>query len=71
MSGKVTRLTLTLNSMTDLFCVCRGYEDGCFMICCDPCDEWYHGECIGIDETERKKYVETDILFICSFCQAT
>lgn len=54
---------------SDLFCVCRGYEDGRFMICCDSCDEWYHGECIGIDETERKKYVETDILFICPFCQ--
>lgn len=56
---------------SDLFCVCRGYEDGRFMICCDSCDEWYHGECFGIDETERKKYVETDILFICPFCQAT
>ena len=56
---------------SDLFCVCRGYEDGRFMICCDSCDEWYHGECIGIDETERKKYLETDILFICPFCQAT
>ncbi|XP_068671310.1 uncharacterized protein [Montipora foliosa] len=68
--GNETNIDAELDD-SDLFRVFRGYEDGRFMICCYSCDEWYHGECIGIDETGRKKYVETDILFICPFCQAT
>jgi len=54
--GNETDIDAELND-SDLFCVCRGYEDGRFMICRDG--------------TERKKYVETGILFICPFFRAT
>jgi hypothetical protein len=34
-----------------LYCICRKpYVNGVFMIACDSCQEWYHGECVGIKE---------------------
>jgi hypothetical protein len=34
-----------------LYCVCRKpYQPGVFMIGCDVCLEWYHGDCVGVQE---------------------
>jgi len=27
-------------------------EDDSFMICCDQCEQWYHGECVGVTKAE-------------------
>mmetsp|Transcript_43531 Transcript_43531/g.49071 ORF Transcript_43531/g.49071 Transcript_43531/m.49071 type:complete len:1967 (-) Transcript_43531:117-6017(-) len=39
-------------------CVCGGPSDGNFMLCCDSCNEWFHGACIhvsnSLSNTEKK-----------------
>eukprot|EP01115_Flamella_aegyptia_P002649 TRINITY_DN136768_c0_g1_i1.p1 TRINITY_DN136768_c0_g1~~TRINITY_DN136768_c0_g1_i1.p1 ORF type:complete len:157 (-),score=9.46 TRINITY_DN136768_c0_g1_i1:76-525(-) len=48
-----------------LYCICRGLWDGkSFMVACDYCDEWFHGDCIGITPTLAKKIEQ----YICPNC---
>ena len=30
------------------YCICRGVDNGSFMIACDGWDDWFHGDCVGI-----------------------
>ena len=32
----------------DVYCVCRGPDDGSFMLLCDACSDWFHGRCVGV-----------------------
>lgn len=36
------------------YCICRSSDSSRFMIACDACEEWYHGDCIRISEKEAK-----------------
>lgn len=38
----------------DVFCSCRGPET-LPMVCCDFCDEWYHGACVGMGEADMAR----------------
>jgi len=33
-----------------LWCICRKPHNNRFMICCDVCEEWFHGKCVGISK---------------------
>jgi COMPASS component SPP1 len=46
------------------YCICRGPDDHRWMINCDNCQEWFHGECINLDQ-EIGDMAET---FICPSC---
>uniref|UniRef100_A0A8C6WMN7 CXXC-type zinc finger protein 1 n=1 Tax=Neogobius melanostomus TaxID=47308 RepID=A0A8C6WMN7_9GOBI len=37
-----------------VYCICRKPDINCFMIGCDSCAEWFHGDCIGISEKAAK-----------------
>lgn len=37
------------------YCICRSPDIDRFMIMCDQCEEWYHGDCINITEKESRK----------------
>ncbi|XP_055707432.1 nucleosome-remodeling factor subunit NURF301 isoform X3 [Phlebotomus papatasi] len=49
-----------------LYCVCRTpYDDTKFYVGCDLCNNWFHGDCVGISEEDSKKLNE----FICGECK--
>jgi len=37
-----------------LWCICRQPHNNRFMICCDGCEEWFHGQCVGISKQMGK-----------------
>nr|CAD7441395.1 unnamed protein product [Timema bartmani]CAD7453742.1 unnamed protein product [Timema tahoe] len=47
------------------YCICRSSDSSRFMIGCDSCEEWYHGDCINITEREAK-YIKQ---YFCIRCQ--
>ncbi|KAI8991481.1 hypothetical protein BDF20DRAFT_909256 [Mycotypha africana] len=50
---------------TVLYCICkRPYDAPRFMIACDKCNEWFHGECIEIDE-KQSEFID---LYYCDNC---
>lgn len=50
----------------ELFCLCRKpYDETQFYICCDKCQDWFHGRCVGILQSEAEGIDE----YICPNCQ--
>ncbi|ORY67619.1 uncharacterized protein BCR38DRAFT_338126 [Pseudomassariella vexata] len=47
------------------YCICRGPDDHRWMIGCDVCEDWFHGECIHIDKELGEKLIER---FVCPRC---
>ncbi|KAJ8257772.1 hypothetical protein GJAV_G00189530 [Gymnothorax javanicus] len=37
-----------------VYCICRKPDINCFMIGCDKCNEWFHGDCINVTEKMAK-----------------
>jgi len=48
-----------------IYCICRSADVNRFMIGCDHCEEWYHGDCINVTEKEAK-YIKK---FFCKECR--
>lgn len=48
------------------YCICRSSDSSRFMIACDACEEWYHGDCIKISEKDAKNIRQ----YICVRCHA-
>jgi len=44
-----------------LYCICRRVGSG-YMIQCDCCSEWFHGQCVGIQEGDNPT------VFLCNNC---
>ena len=36
------------------YCICRSSDTSRFMIGCDLCEDWFHGDCIDITEQESR-----------------
>jgi len=48
-----------------LYCICRRpYSENDFMIACDECEEWYHGDCVGLTQQQSEKLSE----WLCPSC---
>ncbi|CCJ28784.1 unnamed protein product [Pneumocystis jirovecii] len=42
------------NENIELYCICQKPDTGCWMIACDGCDNWYHGECVKIAKADEE-----------------
>lgn len=47
------------------YCICRGPDDHRWMISCDMCDDWFHGECVNIDKTIGEALIQR---YVCPGC---
>ncbi|KAI0400415.1 hypothetical protein F4802DRAFT_585004 [Xylaria palmicola] len=47
------------------YCLCRGPDDHRWMISCDVCEDWFHGECVDLNKEVGEKLVER---FVCPNC---
>lgn len=48
--------------MAYLFCFLR------FMVGCGRCDDWFHGDCVGLDLTKVREMEEEDQMYVCLKC---
>ena len=52
-----------------LFCCCRSmYTAGDPMIQCDQCSEWYHQQCLVIDDNVFEQYSQQSVNYKCPKC---
>ncbi|XP_061684902.1 nucleosome-remodeling factor subunit BPTF-like isoform X2 [Syngnathoides biaculeatus] len=52
----------------ELYCICQTpYDESQFYIGCDRCQNWYHGRCVGILQSEANHIDE----YVCPQCQST
>ncbi|XP_029420761.1 nucleosome-remodeling factor subunit BPTF-like isoform X2 [Nannospalax galili] len=52
---------------TKLYCICKTpYDESKFYIGCDRCQNWYHGHCVGILQSEAELIDE----YVCPQCQS-
>ncbi|XP_062397744.1 death-inducer obliterator 1-like isoform X2 [Sardina pilchardus] len=51
-----------------VYCLCRQKHNKRFMICCDRCEEWFHGDCVGISEKRGRLMEMNREDYICPNC---
>lgn len=47
------------------YCLCRGPDDHRWMIACDVCEDWFHGECVGVDKAIGEALI---VRYVCPLC---
>ncbi|KAJ8370661.1 hypothetical protein SKAU_G00106890 [Synaphobranchus kaupii] len=51
-----------------LYCICQQKHNNRFMICCDRCEEWFHGDCVGITEARGRLLERNGEDYSCPSC---
>ncbi|KAI9509768.1 hypothetical protein F5148DRAFT_1298712 [Russula earlei] len=64
-SKKSARNVKAAKKVDELFCSCRGIDDGTPMVQCGTCDEWYHFQCIQLSEDDASEIM----VYVCPSCQ--
>ncbi|XP_047145708.1 PHD finger protein 3 isoform X1 [Hydra vulgaris] len=58
------------NDPDKLWCFCRRPHGNRFMICCDLCEDWFHGECVGISINKGREMEKTGEEWCCDKCKS-
>ena len=40
------------------------------MICCDICEDWYHGDCVGVTQADGKELEKKSEEWMCPKCKS-
>ncbi|XP_058838198.1 death-inducer obliterator 1-like [Topomyia yanbarensis] len=51
-----------------LWCICKQPHNNRFMICCDECEDWFHGKCVNITKAMGQQMEEDGIEWTCPNC---
>ncbi|XP_033727840.1 uncharacterized protein LOC117317151 isoform X2 [Pecten maximus] len=51
-----------------LYCICNQPHGNRFMICCDKCENWYHGSCVNMTKARNKEMEQNGEEYICPVC---
>ncbi|PSN57524.1 hypothetical protein C0J52_01640 [Blattella germanica] len=51
-----------------LWCICKKPHNNRFMICCDSCEDWFHGQCVGVTKSIGKQMEESGLEWVCPNC---
>lgn len=52
-----------------LWCFCKKPHGNRFMICCDTCEDWFHGDCVGISMAKGREMEKTGEEWCCRLCK--
>ncbi|XP_067856302.1 death-inducer obliterator 1-like isoform X2 [Heptranchias perlo] len=66
--SSVTQSDNDYNDPDKLYCICRQPHSNRFMICCDRCEEWFHGDCVGITMARGRLLERNGEDYICPDC---
>lgn len=61
----------TCNIIVDKIQFCIIFTLSCyrFMICCDHCEEWFHGMCVGITMAQGRQMEKNGQEYVCPKCK--
>ncbi|KAH8294940.1 hypothetical protein KR018_004466 [Drosophila ironensis] len=51
-----------------LWCICRQPHNNRFMICCDKCEDWFHGNCVNVTKAMGTEMEQKGIDWKCPEC---
>ncbi|XP_051886900.1 death-inducer obliterator 1-like isoform X2 [Pristis pectinata] len=66
--SSITQSDNGYNDPDKLYCICRQPHSNRFMICCDRCEEWFHGDCVGITMARGRLLERNGEDYICPDC---
>ncbi|XP_066983453.1 death-inducer obliterator 1 isoform X3 [Macrobrachium rosenbergii] len=52
-----------------LWCICQKPHNNRFMICCDRCEDWFHGTCVGITKAMGQQMEDERQEWVCPKCK--
>ncbi|KAM9847772.1 PHD finger protein 3 [Aulostomus maculatus] len=48
--------------------LCKKHHNNMFMVGCGRCDDWFHGDCVGLDLNKVREMEEEDQMYVCLKC---